>query len=156
MIARGILRGGGVGALLAAAFSVLGVIPVCGYAALPLRAFAWTLGGYVGGRLAVQGGARSGGVAAGLGAGIIAGVVDGVVNVALAPVRFKLAGDMLTSLYLLPKPILDIFANMGVDLLALNTVGGSIFFSVLLCGVIWMFSGVLGALGGGVAQALAD
>ena len=156
MIARGVLRGGLIAALLAAAFSVLGVIPVCGYAALPLRAFAWTLGGYVGGRIAVQSGARNGGVAAGLGAGILAGVADGVVNVALAPVRFKLAGDMLTSLVLLPKPIVQFFAEMGIDIMALNTVGGAVFFSVLLCGVIWMFAGALGALGGGVAQALAD
>jgi len=36
------------------------------------------------------------------------------------------------------------------------TIGGSIFFAVLLCGVVWMLAGLLGALGGGIAQALAD
>ncbi|MCO6451528.1 MAG: hypothetical protein J5I90_12135 [Caldilineales bacterium] len=156
MIARGILRGGLLGGVLSVAFSVLGVIPVCGYVALPLRAMAWALGGYVGGRIAVQGGARNGGVVAGLGAGIIAGILDGIASVPLAAVRYSLAGDTLTSLYLLPKGVAEIFAGIGVDIYTLDTMGAAVFFSVLMCGVTWIFAGILGAIAGGIAQALAE
>lgn len=156
MIARGILRGGLIGGILGAAFSALSVIPICGFAALPLRLFAWTVGGYFGGRIAVQGGARNGGVAAGLGAGVIAGLVDGIAYALLAPVRFKLAGDTITSLHLLPSGVFSAFNSLGVNLMTLDTIGGSIFFSVLLCGGTWLFAGFLGALGGGIAQALSE
>jgi len=156
MIARGMLRGGLAGGILGAAFSALSVIPICGFAALPLRLLAWTIGGYFGGRIAVGGGARNGGVAAGLGAGIIAGLIDGIAYAALAPVRFKLAGDTITSLHLLPNGIINAFSGLGINLMTLDTVGGSLFFSVLLCGGTWIFSGFLGALGGGIAQALAE
>ena len=156
MIARGILRGGLAGGILGAAFSALSVIPICGFVALPLRLLAWTIGGYIGGRIAVEGGARNGGVAVGLGAGIIAGFIDGIAYAALAPVRFKLAGDTITSLHLLPDGVVTAFNGLGINLMTLDTVGGSLFFSVLLCGGTWIFSGILGALGGGIAQALAD
>jgi len=156
MIARGILRGGLAGAIVAAAFSILGVIPICGFVALPLRFGAWTFGGYVGGRIAVKGGASTGGVAAGAGAGVIAGLLDGIVNIGLAPVRYALAGGAISSLHLLPQGILQIFAGWGIDLLAMDTVGGSIFFATLLCGITWVISGALGTLGGGIAQALND
>ena len=155
-MARGIFRGGIAGGLLATAFSVLGVIPVCGFFAMPLRVLAWAFAGYLAGRIAIQHGARTGGVAAGMAAGVIAGLIDGVVNIALAPLAFKLAGEQIEGLLLLPQPILDYFLSMGVDLLQLNTVGGSIFFAVLFCGGAWLFGGIVGMLGGGVAQALAD
>ncbi|MCP4166908.1 MAG: hypothetical protein GY759_13605 [Chloroflexi bacterium] len=156
MIARGILRGGLLGAFLAVAFNVLSVIPICGFAALPLRMLAWALGGYAGGRIAVRAGAGNGGVAAGLGAGILAGVIDGIAYVALAPIRFKLAGDMITSLHLLPEGVITAFNDMGINLMSVDTMGGSLFFSILICGGTWLAAGVLGALGGGIAQALAD
>ena len=156
MIARGILRGGLAGGILGAAFSALSVIPICGFAALPLRLVAWTIGGYFGGRIAVAGGARNGGVAAGLGAGIIAGIIDGIAYAALAPVRYKLAGSMITSLHLLPDGVFSAFNSVGINLMTLDTIGGSIFFSVLLCGGTWIFAGFLGALGGGIAQALTE
>jgi len=156
MIARGMLRGGLAGGILGAAFSALSVIPICGFAALPLRLVAWTTGGYFGGRTAVAGGARNGGVAAGLGAGIIAGLIDGIAYALLAPVRFKLAGDTITSLHLLPDGIVSAFNGLGIPLMALDTMWGSLFFSVLLCGGTWIFSGFLGALGGGIAQALSE
>ncbi len=155
-MSRGLLRGGMVGAMLAVAFSVLGVIPVCGFAALPLRFIAYAFGGYLAGRMVIQAGYRSRAAAAGLGAGVLAGIVDGLANIALAPVRFNLAGDTMTSLYLLPAGVIEAFANAGMDLMRLNTLGGSLFFSVLLCGVIWLIAGVLGALGGGMALALSD
>ena len=155
MIARGILRGGLVGAILGAAFSVLGVIPICGFAALPLRMAAWAFGGYVGGRIAVSGD-RNSGVAAGAAAGVLAGIIDGIVYAALSPIRFKLAGDTMTSLYLLPQGMVDTFNEMGINLLAMDTVGGSIFVSSMLCTVTWLIAGVLGAIGGGIAQALAE
>ena len=153
---RGLLRGGLVGAILAVAFSLLGVIPVCGFAALPLRLAAYAFGGYLAGRMVIRAGFRNRAVAVGLGAGILAGIVDGLANIALAPLRFKLAGDMLTSLYLLPAGIVDAFAGAGIDLMRLDTLGGSLFFSLLLCGVIWLIAGMLGALGGGMALALAE
>lgn len=156
MIARGTLRGGLVGAALAVAFSILGVIPICGFVALPLRFIAWTVGGYMGGRMAVRGGMRSGGVAAGAGAGVIAGIIDGLANIALSPVRFQLAGENITSLRLLPEGVFMLFSDLGIDLLTMDTLGGSIFFGALLCGVTWLISGALGTLGGGIAQALAD
>ncbi len=156
MIARGALRGGLLGALLSIGFSILGVIPVCGYVALPLRFAAWTVGGYWGGRMALRGGSRNAGVAAGLGAGLLAGLIDGVANIALAPVRYKLAGDMMTSLHLLPAGIVDAFKSAGLDLMSMDTVGGTIFFAVLLCGVTWAVAAFMGALGGAIAQALAD
>ncbi len=156
MIARGILRGGLIGGILGAAFSVLSIIPICGFVALPMRLLAWAIGGYFGGRFAVDGGARNGGVAAGLGAGIIAGLIDGFVYAALAPVRFSLAGDEITSLYLLPKGIITAFNGLGIPIMALNTMWGSLFFSLLLCGATWLMAGILGALGGGIAQALAE
>jgi len=156
MIAKGVFRGGLAGGLLAAAFSALGVIPICGFFAFPLRIVAWALAGYLAGRIAITSGARSGGVAAGLGAGVIAGVIDGLVNIALSPLAFKLAGDQIAGLLLLPEPIVNYFLSLGVDIMQLNTVGGSIFFSVMFCGVGWMFAGVIGMLGGGVAQALED
>lgn len=156
MIARSGLRGGLAGAVLATAFSILGVIPICGFVALPLRFVAWTTGGFLGGRMAARGGARGGAVAAGTLAGVIAGVLDGLVNIALAPVRFQLAGETMLSLRLLPQGVLNLFADLGLDLATLDTVGGSIFFAALLCGVIWLVAAMLGALGGGVAQALAE
>ena len=156
MIARGIFRGGLAGGLLAAAFSVLGVIPICGFFAFPLRIAAWAFGGYLAGRIAVRGGARTGGVAAGLGAGVIAGVIDGLANIALSPIAFNLAGDQISGLLLLPEPIVEYFLSLGVDIMQLNTVGGSIFFSVMFCSVGWMIAGLIGMLGGGVAQALED
>lgn len=155
-MSRSLLRGGLVGALLAVAFSVLGVIPVCGFAALPLRLFAYAFGGFLAGRMAVQSGYRNRSAAAGLGAGVLAGIVDGLANIALAPVRFNLAGDTMTSLHLLPAGVVEAFANAGMDLMRLDTVGGSLFFSVLLCGVIWLIAGVMGALGGGMAAAVAE
>ncbi len=154
MTTRGILRGGLLGAALAVAFSLLGVIPVCGFAALPLRILAFAAGGYFGARIALRAGGS--GVAAGLGAGILAGIVDGLANIALAPVRFKLAGDTLTSLHLLPAGVVGAFKDVGLDLMSMDTLGGSIFFSVLLCGGLWLLGGVLGALGGALAQALAE
>lgn len=154
MIARGIFRGGLAGGLLAAAFSVLGIIPICGFFAFPLRVAAWTFAGYLAGRIAIRSGARSGGVAAGMGAGVIAGLVDGVVNIALAPLAFKLAGEQIAGLVLLPQPIIDYFLSLGVDIMQMNTVGGSIFFSVLFCGGAWIFGGIMGMLGGGIAQSL--
>lgn len=156
MIARGALRGGLIGALLSVAFSVLGVIPVCGYVAMPLRLAAWTVGGYFGGRTALKGGSRNAAVAAGLAAGLLAGLIDGVANIVLAPVRYKLAGDMLTSLHLLPSGILDLFKSLGLDLMTMDTVGGSVFFAVLLCGITWAVAAFMGALGGAISQALAD
>lgn len=157
MIARGILRGGLAGALLAAAFSLLGVIPICGFVALPLRAAAWAFGGFVGGRISVRGGARhGGGMAAGAGAGILAGLADGLVNIALAPLRFQLAGETMTSLCLLPQGVRDIFAGLGIDVAMLDTLGGSIFFAVLLCGGIWLLAGGIGAVAGAMAQALSE
>lgn len=156
MIAKGVLRGGLAGAALAVAFSILGIIPVCGFAALPLRFAAWAFGGYLAGRIAMRGGAANAGVAAGLAAGLLAGVIDGVVNILLAPIRFKLAGDMMASLTLLPQGLLDSFKAVGLDLMAMNTVGGSVFFAVLICGVTWFAAAFLGALGGAIAQALAD
>jgi len=156
MIARGILRGGLAGGIFGAAFSALSVIPICGFVALPMRLLAWAIGGYLGGRIAVEGGARNGGVAAGLGAGIIAGLIDGVAYAALAPVRFSLAGDTITSLHLLPNGVIIAFNGLGINLMTLDTMGGSIFFSILLCGATWLMSGLLGALGGGIAQALAE
>jgi hypothetical protein len=155
MIARGIFRGGLVGGLLAAAFSVLGLIPVCGFFAFPLRIAAWALGGYMAGRIA-RGYGDASGVAAGLGAGIMAGVIDGVSNIALAPVALKMMGDELPGLLLLPQPILQYFAGLGIDLLQMNTVGGSIFFATLFCSVGWLLAGVIGMLGGGVAQSVGD
>jgi len=154
MIARGIFRGGLAGGLLAAAFSVLGVIPICGFFAFPLRIAAWTFAGYMAARIALGSGARSAGVAAGMGAGVIAGLIDGVVNIALAPLAFKLAGEQITSLALLPQPIVTYFLDLGVDIMQMNTVGGSIFFSVLFCGAAWIFGGLMGMLGGGIAQSL--
>lgn len=156
MITRGILRGGLIGAALAAAFSLLGVIPVCGFAALPLRFLAWAVGGYVAGRVAMASGGRNSGVAAGLGAGLLIGIIDGVVNIALAPVRFKLAGDAIASLHALPEGVVKLFGGLGIDLLAMDTLGGSLFFAALMCGVLWLIAGVLGALAGGIAQALAE
>lgn len=156
MIARGMLRGGLVGGILAAAFSVLTIIPICGFLALPLRMVAWTIGGYTGGRIAIAGGSRNGGVAAGVGAGVIAGLIDGVVYAVLAPLRYKLAGDMITSLHLLPEGLLNAFSDMGINLMTLDTLGGSVFFAVLLCGFTWFGAGILGALGGGIAQALSE
>jgi len=156
MIARGMLRGGLTGGIVAVAFSILGVIPVCGFVALPLRFVAWTFGGYVGGRIAVGGGARTGGVAAGAGAGIIAGIIDGLANIGLAPVRYALAGSTISSIHLLPQGVLQFFADIGINLLSMDTLGGSIFFATLLCGITWMISGALGTLGGGIAQALAE
>lgn len=156
MIARGMLRGGLTGGIVAVAFSILGVIPICGFVALPLRFVAWTLGGYVGGRIAVAGGERNGGVAAGAGAGIIAGVIDGLANIGLAPVHYALAGSTISSIHLLPHGVLQFFASLGIDLLAMDTVGGSIFFASLLCGMTWIVSGALGTLGGGIAQALSE
>jgi len=156
MIAKGILRGGLAGGLLAAAFSVLGVIPICGFFAFPLRIVAWAFGGYIAGRIAINGGARSGGVVAGLGAGVIAGIIDGVANILLSPLAFKLAGNQIEGLALTPEPIIKYFSSLGVDIMQLNTVGGSIFFAVLFCSVGWLLAGVIGMLGGGVAQALAE
>ncbi|RME84903.1 MAG: hypothetical protein D6775_04285 [Caldilineae bacterium] len=156
MTARGMLRGGLSGALLTSAFSILGIIPICGFVALPLRLLAWTFGGYVGGRIATQGVRKGNGVVAGLGAGIITGLADGMVNVLLAPVRFKLAGDTITSLHLLPAGVINLFRDMGIDLFALDTIGGSVFFAVLLCGVVWILAAMLGALGGGIAHALSE
>ncbi len=156
MIGRGMLRGGLAGAIVAIAFSILSVIPVCGFAALPLRLLAWVLAGYIGGRIAIQSGALNGGVAAGAGAGVIAGLLDGLANIALAPLRFSIAGGTITSLHLLPQGVLDVFAGWGIDLLAMNTVGGSIFFASLLCSMTWFISGIVGSLGGGIAQALRD
>jgi hypothetical protein len=98
----------------------------------------------------------SGGVAAGAGAGIIAGVIDGLANIGLAPVRYALAGSTISSIHLLPQAILHFFASIGIDLLAMDTVGGSIFFASLLCGMTWIVSGALGTLGGGIAQALSE
>jgi hypothetical protein len=144
------------GALLAVAFSVLGVIPICGFAALPQRLFAYAFGGFLAGRMAIQSGYRNRAAVAGLGAGILAGIVDGLANIALAPVRFNLAGDTMTSLHLLPQGIIEVFANAGMDLMRLDTAGGSLFFSVLLCGVIWLAGGMMGALGGGLASAVAE
>ncbi len=155
-MARGILRGGLAGGLLAIAFSVLGIIPICGFFAFPLRILAWAFGGYLAGRIAVSSGARSGGVAAGMLAGVIAGIMDGVANIALAPLAFKLAGNQIEGLLLLPQPIVDYFLNLGVDIMQLNTVGGSIFFATLFCGGAWLLGGIIGMLGGGVAQALAE
>jgi len=155
-MARGILWGGLAGGLLAIAFSFLGVIPIFGFFAFPLRILAWAFGGYVAGRIAIRRGARSGGVAAGMGAGVIAGLMDGVANIALAPLAFKLAGDQIEGLILLPRPIIDFFLSMGVDILQMNTVGGSIFFASLFCGGAWLLGGIVGMLGGGVAQALAE
>lgn len=155
-MSRSLLRGGLVGALLAVAFSVLGVIPVCGFAALPLRLLAYALGGFLAGRMAIQLGFRNRAAVAGLGAGILAGIVDGLANIALSPVRFNLAGDTMTSLHLLPQGVIEAFANTGMDLMRLDTVGGSLFFSVLLCGVIWLVGGMMGALGGGLASAVAE
>ncbi len=156
MIARGILRGGLAGGLLAAAFSVLGLIPICGFFSFPLRVAAWAFAGYLAGRIALGGGARTGGAVAGLGAGVIAGLFDGVINIALAPLAFKIMGNQVEGLFLLPEPVLKYFQSLGVDLLQLNTVGGSIFFAVMFCGVAWLMGGVIGMLGGGVAQSLAD
>ena len=62
----------------------------------------------------------------------------------------------MTSLHLLPQGVLEAFANAGMDLMRLDTVGGSLFFSVLLCGVIWLVGGMMGALGGGLASAVAE
>ncbi len=155
-MARGILRGGLAGGLLAVAFSFLGVIPIFGFFAFPLRILAWAFGGYLAARLAIGAGARTGGVAAGMGAGVIAGLMDGVANIALAPLAFKLAGGQIEGLVLLPQPIIDFFLSMGVDILQMNTVGGSIFFAALFCGGAWLFGGIVGMLGGGVAQALAE
>lgn len=155
-MSRSLLRGGLAGALLAVAFSVLGVTPVCGFAALPLRLFAYAFGGYLAGRMVIQAGYGVRAAVAGLGAGILAGIIDGLANIALAPVRFNLAGDTMTSLHLLPKGVIDAFASAGMDLMRLDTLGGSMFFSVLLCGVIWLIAGMVGALGGGMASAVAD
>ena len=156
MIARGMLRGGLVGAVLSIAFSVLGVIPICGFAALPLRMAAWTLGGYLGGRTAVRGGARQGGIVAGAGAGVIAGLLDGLANIALAPIRFNLAGDMVSSLFLLPEGVVKVFNDVGINLMTMNTLGGSLFLASMMCGVLWLVAGALGTLGGAFAQALSD
>lgn len=156
MIARGILRGGLAGGLLAAAFSVLGLIPICGFFAFPLRIAAWAFGGYLAGRIAIGSGARTGGVAAGIGAGVIAGIIDGVVNIALSPLAFKVMGNQVTGLLLLPDPVVKYFLSLGIDVMQLNTVGGSIFFSVMFCSVAWLLAGIIGMLGGGVAQALTD
>jgi len=41
-------------------------------------------------------------------------------------------------------------------LMMLDTMGGSVFFSLLLCGGTWLMAGLLGALSGGIAQALAE
>ncbi len=155
-ILRPALRGGLIGAALAVAFSVLGVIPVCGFAALPLRLMAWTLAGFVAARMSLPLSRPGPGLAAGLVAGIIAGLIDGVANIALAPVRFKLAGDTLAGLLLLPQGVIRSFAEMGIDLMALNTVGGSVFFAVLLCGVVWLAAGMMAALGAGFAIALSE
>ncbi|HHB90998.1 MAG TPA: hypothetical protein ENK60_06780 [Anaerolineae bacterium] len=155
-MARGILRGGLAGGLLAVAFSFLGVIPIFGFFAFPLRILAWAFGGYLAGRIAIGQGARSGGAAAGMAAGVIAGLMDGLANIALAPVAFKLAGEQIAGLVLMPQPIIDFFLSMGIDLMQMNTVGGSIFFATLFCGGAWLFGGVVGMLGGGIAQALAD
>ncbi len=155
-MARGIFRGGLAGGLLAIAFSLLGVIPVFGFFAFPLRILAWAAGGYLAGRMAIRSGARSGGVAAGMAAGVIAGLMDGVANIALAPLAFKLAGDQIEGLVLLPQPIIDFFLSLGVDILQMNTVGGSLFLAAMFCGGAWLFGGVVGMLGGGVAQALAE
>lgn len=154
MTTRGILRGGLLGAALAVAFSMLGVIPVCGFAALPFRILAFAAGGYFGARSALRGGGN--GVIAGLGAGILAGIVDGLANIALAPVRFKLADDTLTSLHLLPVGVVGAFKDVGIDLMSMDTLGGSIFFSIILCGGLWLLGGALGALGGALAQALTE
>ena len=156
MIAKGIFRGGLAGGLLAAAFSALGVIPICGFFAFPLRIAAWAFGGYLAGRIAINSGARSGGVAAGMGAGVIAGVIDGVANILLSPLAFKLAGNQIEGLLLLPEPIVKYFASLGVDIMQLNTVGGSVFFAVMFCSVGWLIAGLIGMLGGGVAQSLAE
>ncbi len=156
MIAKGIFRGGLAGGLLAAAFSALGVIPICGFFAFPLRIAAWAFGGYLAGRIAINSGARSGGVAAGMGAGVIAGVIDGVANILLSPLAFKLAGNQIEGLLLLPEPIIKYFASLGVDIMQLNTVGGSVFFAVMFCSAGWLIAGLIGMLGGGVAQSLAE
>lgn len=156
MIAKGIFRGGLAGGLLAAAFSALGVIPICGFFAFPLRIAAWAFGGYLAGRIAINSGARSGGVAAGMGAGVIAGVIDGVANILLSPLAFKLAGNQIEGLLLLPEPIVKYFASLGVDIMQLNTVGGSVFFAVMFCSAGWLIAALIGMLGGGVAQSLAE
>lgn len=156
MILRGIFRGGLTGGLLAVAFSVLGVIPICGFFALPLRLVAWTFAGYVAGNIAVRGGVRSGGVVAGLGAGVLAGILDGIANIALSPLAFKLAGSQIAALLLLPDSVIQYFLSLGIDLSQMNTVGGSIFFATMTCSVLWLLAGLMGMLGGGVAQALAD
>lgn len=155
-ILRPALRGALIGSALAAAFSLLGVIPVCGFAALPLRLVAWTLAGFLAARMSLPLPRPGPGIVAGLVAGIITGLADGVVNVALAPVRFKLAGDTMTSLLLLPQGLVRSLAEAGIDLMALNTLGGSVFFAVLLCGVVWLAAGVMAALGAGFAIALSE
>ncbi len=58
-MSRGIFRGGLAGGLLAVAFSVLGIIPICGFFAFPLRILAWAVAGYLAGRIAI---AQGGGV----------------------------------------------------------------------------------------------
>ena len=156
MILRGIFRGGLAGGLLAAAFSVLGIIPVCGFFALPLRLIAWTFAGYVAGNIALRGGIRSGGVAAGMGAGALAGVINGVANIVLSPLAFKLAGSQIAALLLLPDSVIQYFLSLGIDISQMNTVGGSIFFATMTCSVLWLLAGLMGMLGGGVAQALTD
>jgi len=156
MIARGIFRGGLAGGLLAAAFSVLGIIPICGFFAFPLRIAAWAFAGYLGGRIAIRSGARTGGVAAGIGAGVIAGIIDGVTAILLSPLAFKLAGNQIEGLLLLPHPVVVYFQSLGVNIMQMNTVGGSIFFSTMFCSVAWFLAGIIGMLGGGVAQALAE
>ncbi len=155
-MSRGIFRGGLAGGLLAVAFSVLGIIPICGFFAFPLRILAWAVAGYLAGRIAIAQGAGSGGVAAGMAAGVIAGLMDGVANIFLAPLAFKLAGNQIEGLLLLPRPIVTYLLSLGVDVMQMNTVGGSVFFAVLFCGGAWFFGGVVGMLGGGVAQALAE
>ncbi len=153
---RPALYGGLIGAALAVAFSVLGIIPVCGFAALPLRLAAWTLAGFMAARMSLPLPRPGPGIAAGLIAGIIAGLIDGVANIALAPVRFRLAGDTMTGLLLLPPGVVRSFAEAGIDLMALNTVGGSVFFAVLFCGVVWLAAGMMAALGAGFAIALSE
>jgi hypothetical protein len=79
-----------------------------------------------------------------------------VVNIALSPLAFKVMGNQIEGLLLLPDPVVKYFLSLGVDIMQMNTVGGSIFFSVMFCSVVWLLAGVIGMLGGGVAQSLAD
>ena len=141
MIARGILRGGLVGAVLSVV-SGAGRDPY-----LRLRGVAATDGGLDAGRLpgwthAVRGGARQGGSLLAPGGRDRRGARwPGQHCPCSHPLQPGWRRGI--SLYLLPEGVVKAFSNLGINLMAMNTLGGSLFLAGMMCGVLWLVSGVV-------------